>query len=163
MRQLTFIIVPVLLAGCATVSKPVPEDYKGPVVEVADTGKQEDGSKGQFFVLEEIDGKRIENAVYESRAASYGKGATLTSRYTVRNVPTRPMQVKLVGTHQTGAPIHEIASKMAGTFFRVEGVVEFKPAEGNRYQVTGELTKEKSCVWIADAMTKQPSTEKVCK
>ncbi len=77
--------------------------------------------------------------------------------------PVRPMRLKLVGTHQTGAPIHEMASKMAGTFFSVDGYVEFKPVEGTTYQVTGELKKERSCVWIVDAATKNAVTEKVCK
>lgn len=72
------------------------------------------------------------------------------------------MKVKLVGTHQTAAPIHEIASRMSGTFFSVEGVVEFKPLERHRYEVTGELMKQRSCVWVADATTAEPATEKVC-
>jgi len=53
------LLIIALLAGCATVSKPVPDDYQGPVVQLADTGMQEDGSKGQFFAALEIDGKNI--------------------------------------------------------------------------------------------------------
>ena len=163
MKRLTCTLLVALLSGCATVTKPVPDDYKGPVVSLADTGMQEDSSKGQFFVAEEMDGNRIQNALAETRSASYGKGSALLSRYTVRTLPVRPMRLKLVGTHQTGAPIHEIASKMAGTFFSVDGYVEFKPTEGVNYEVTGELKKEKSCVWIVDTATKNPVTEKVCK
>jgi hypothetical protein len=163
MKRLTCTVLVALLSGCATVTKPVPDDYKGPVVSLADTGMQEDSSKGQFFVAEEMDGNRIQNALAETRAASYGKGSALFSRYTVRSLPVRPMRLKLVGTHQTGAPIHELASKMAGTFFSVEGYVDFKPVEDGNYQVTGELKKEKSCVWIVDTATKNPVTEKVCK
>lgn len=72
------------------------------------------------------------------------------------------MRVKLVGTHKTAAPIHEIAGRLAGTFFSVEGIVEFKPVEDNRYIVTGELTKERSCVWIAEETTKAPSSDRIC-
>ena len=70
--------------------------------------------------------------------------------------------MKLIGTHQTAAPIHEIASRMAGTFFSVEGVVDFNPVEGRGYEITGDLKKDKSCVWIADVESKQPVTEQVC-
>jgi hypothetical protein len=73
-----------------------------------------------------------------------------------------PTKVKLVGTHQTAAPIHEMASRMAGSFFSVEGVVDFKPVEGRKYIVTGELKKDRSCVWIQEDGVSQPTTEKAC-
>ena len=150
------------LGGCATGSNPVPDGYGGPVVQLADTGRQEDGSKGQFFVASEINGKEIQNSIRETRTASYGRGFSLSSRYTTRDVPVATMKVKLLGTHQTAAPIHEIASRAAGTFFSVEGVVEFTPVQGHRYEVAGELHKQRSCVWIADSGTAEPATEKVC-
>jgi hypothetical protein len=150
------------LTGCATVSEPVPPDYTGPVVSLSDTGAPEGGSKAQFFALLEVDGSDVMNSLRETRMASQGQGFSLTSVYTTRNVPVRPMKAKLIGTHQTAAPIHEVASRMAGTFFSVDGIVDFKPVEGKRYEVTGELKKERSCVWIADAETKAEATERVC-
>jgi hypothetical protein len=162
MKYLPYLITAALLAGCATVSKPVPDDYKGPIAQLADTGKRESGSKGQFFAALEIDGSAIKNALQQTRAASYGKGPVLTPRYTARDIPARPMKVKLIGTHQTAAPFHEMASRMAGTFFSVEGVVDFTPKVGLRYVVTGALMKENSCVWIAESDSKQSVTEKVC-
>ena len=160
--HLLLVTAAIALVGCATVSEPVPADYKGPVVQLADTGAREDGSKARFFAALEIDGNGVVNSLRETRAASYGQGFSLTAKYTTRRVPVRPMKVKLIGTHQTAAPIHEIASRMAGTFFSVDGVVDFKPVEGKRYEVTGELKKERSCVWIADAETKAEVTEKIC-
>ena len=160
--HLLLVTVAIALVGCATVSEPVPKDYKGPVVQLADTGASEGGSKGRFFAALEIDGNGVMNSLRETRSASYGQGFLLTAKFTTRNVPVRPMKVRLIGTHQTAAPIHEIASRMAGTFFSVDGVVDFKPVEGKRYEVTGELKKERSCVWIADAETKAEATEQVC-
>jgi hypothetical protein len=150
------------LAGCATVSAPVPEGYSGPTVELEDTGERESDGKGVFFVAVAIDGKDIENSLRESRRASAGRGFSLTGILTTRQVPVTPMKLKLVGTHMTAAPIHELAARAAGTFFSVEGVVEFRPVEGRKFLVTGELTKPKSCVWVADATTKTPVTEQVC-
>ena len=152
----------IALTGCATVAPSIPDAYKGPIATVADTGMQEDGSKGQFFVLAEIDGRDIQNALRETRGASYGKGFSLTSRYTTRNVPAIPLKVKLIGTHQTAAPIQEIVGRAAGTFFSTEGVVEFRPIEGKKYIVIGELKKERSCVWIQEEEASQPATEKAC-
>jgi hypothetical protein len=151
-----------LITGCATVSKPVPDGYTGPVVSLSDTGVREDGTKGQFFAALEIDGSPIQNAVRESRMASSGQGFSLTTRYTTRDIPVRPMKIKLIATHLTAAPIQEIAGRVAGTFFSVDGMADFSPTAGRRYEVTGELKKEKSCVWIVDAESKAPATEKVC-
>lgn len=162
MKYILPIVAVVLVAGCSTVSSPVPDGYKGPVVSLADSGMQEDGSKGQFFVVLELDGRAVQNALGETRSASYGRGFSLTSRYTTRDVPAMPMKVKLLATHQTAAPIHEIASRMAGTFYSAGGTVDFTPVVGRKYVVTGELKKERSCVWIQEDGTKEPATEKAC-
>ena len=161
-KKLCLAIAVFSLVGCASVPEPVPADYKGPVASLADTGVSEDGSKAQLFVAIEMDGNRMNNSVWETRAASSGQGFSLTPQYITRNIPVRPMKLRLLGTHQTAAPIHEIASRIAGTFFSVEGVVDFSPVEGRQYEITGELKKGDSCVWIVEAETKAPASERVC-
>jgi hypothetical protein len=150
------------LAGCATY-QPVPQGYTGPTASVRDSGFSEDGTKAQMFALMEIDGNRLSNAFVASAIASRGRGASLTTVYSERSVQVRPMQVMLRGSHATGAPIHAMASQMAGTFFSVEGAVTFTPTANGKYVVKGELKKEKSSVWIEDAETGQAVTEKVTK
>jgi hypothetical protein len=71
------------------------------------------------------------------------------------------MKVRIKSSHTTGAPIHAIFSQVAGSFYSVEGVVDFSPAPGGRYAVKGELRKEGSSVWIEDANTDQRVTEKI--
>jgi hypothetical protein len=78
-------------------------------------------------------------------------------------VKAKPMKVTLRGSHATGAPIHAMASQMAGTFFSVEGSVDFSPQENRKYRVKGELKKEKSSVWIEDAETGEPATSVISK
>ena len=73
------------------------------------------------------------------------------------------MKVHLKGSHTTGAPIAAMISQAAGTFYSVEGTVEFSPQPGGQYLVKGELGKEASSVWIEDAYTGQLVTEKVVK
>jgi hypothetical protein len=162
MKALVLTSIVFVLVGCTTVSTPIPVGYTGPVVPLADTGTKEDGGKARFFSALQIDGKDIKNSLNETRSASYGQGSALNLKYTTRNVPVQAMKVKLIGTHQTAAPIREIASRMAGTFFSVDGTVDFKPVEGKRYEVTGELKKERSCVWIVDVETKAEATDKIC-
>jgi hypothetical protein len=151
-----------LIAGCAGLAPAIPEGYKGPIAWLADTGFAEGRGKGAFFAALALDGRTIENSLLASRRASYGQGFVLTSRYEHRELPARPSKITITGTHKTAAPIHEIAARMVGTFFSVEGVVDFDPEAGKNYIVTGELTKELSCVWIAENISKKVVTEKVC-
>ncbi len=140
----------------------VPENYKGPTAIVTDSGSSVSFGKTALFALTEIDGRTIHNAIRDTRIASEGMGAAMNMRFTERPLATHNMKVKLVGTHQTGAPIHEMMARMAGTFFRTEGITTFKPVEGHAYTVTGTLVKEQSCVWIMDNSSQEAVTEKLC-
>jgi hypothetical protein len=151
-----------MLAGCASF-EPVPKGYTGPTATVRDSGFSEDGTKAQLFALMEVDGNRVGNAFAASANASYGRGASLTTVYPSRQVQVKPMKVLLRASHATGAPIHAMASQMAGTFFSVEGSVDFTPKADGRYVVKGELNKERSSVWIEDEATGQAVTGRVTK
>lgn len=152
MKCLAALLLAVGLGACATY-EPVPKDYTGATSIVSDSGFSEDGTKAQMFALMEIDGNRIGNAFSASASASYGRGASLTAVYPQRTVPSRPMKLRIRASHATGMPIHAIASQMAGTFFSVEGTVDFSPEAGRKYVVRGELKKEMSSVWLEDAET----------
>ncbi|MDP1742098.1 hypothetical protein [Polaromonas sp.] len=149
------------LHGCAAY-KPVPEGYTGPVAVVADSGMPVDGTKSIIFALMDVDGQGIDNSFRASAGASHGRGFALTTQFVGRPVPaSKAMKVRLKGSHITGAPIHAIASQIAGTFFSVEGVVDFTPMSGGNYVVRGELKKGGSSVWIEDRATGLPVTEKI--
>lgn len=135
------------LAGCANY-KPIPENYAGPIATVADSGQSEDSTKAQIFALTEIDGHSIRDSFLISHQSSYGMGSLLRLELTERQVPAHAMKVKIRGSHATGAPIHELMSRAAGTFFEVEGVVDFTPQADKRYQVVGRLSQHDSSVWI---------------
>lgn len=161
-RRTFLLCTAVLFAACATY-EPVPKDHQGPTASVRDTGFSEDRTKAQMFALLEVDGNGVRNAFGASASASDGQGAALTTVYPERKVPVRPMKVRLRGSHATGAPIHAIASQIAGTFFTVDGTVDFTPKADGRYAVKGTLTKERSSVWIEDVETGQPVTAVVSK
>lgn len=73
------------------------------------------------------------------------------------------MQATIRASHATGAPIAAIASQMAGTFFSVEGVVDFEPRADIWYVVKGVLSKESSSVWIEEADSGIVVTKKIVK
>lgn len=160
MRYFYALFVAIVLVGCATY-KPIPDGYTGPVASVTDSGRYEDGSKAQLFALTEIDSNRIMNSFWASANASQGRGFSLTMSITDRQIPAIPTKVTLKGSHTTAAPIHAIASQMAGTFFSVQGTVDFSPKPNGKYVVKGELKKGASTVWIEDSETGLLATEKV--
>lgn len=151
-----------LASGCA-IYEPVSKEYTGPIATLRDTGISESESKAQIFAALEIDGNQIINAFGASAYASQGRGNNLITMFPERKVKAVPMKVKLHGSHATGAPIAAIASQVAGTFYSVEGVVDFSPKPGGKYIVRGELRKEKSTVWIEDVETGEPVSVVVTK
>ncbi|MCV2358248.1 hypothetical protein LNV08_04600 [Paucibacter sp. TC2R-5] len=150
------------LSGCASYV-PVPKDYSGPTAVLKDSGFSEDGTKAQIFAAMEIDGNRLENAFGATANASQGRGMSILTVFPERKVKAVPSKIQIRASHATGAPVAAIASQMAGTFFSVEGIIEFTPQAGGVYVVKGELKKEKSSVWIEDAQTGKPATVIVSK
>lgn len=148
------------LVSCSTLSGPLPTDYSGPLAYLADTAEPYDGTRARFFVLAEVDGAPVDNALYEShRRMGSGQGFALTTLHHNRSVPVRTMSVKLLGRHSAAAPIYELASRAAGTLVSVEGVVAFTPKPNGNYRVNGLLLKDCPAVWIEDADTKEAVTE----
>lgn len=162
MRRLFLASLIIALSGCAAY-QPVPPGYSGPKAILSDSGSPESGSKARLFAAMEIDGNRIANSFGASASASHGQGFALTMAVIDREVPAKPMRVTIKASHTTAAPIHAIASQMAGTFFSVEGVVDFDPKPNTKYVVRGELKKEGSAVWIEDVMSGQVVTQKITK
>lgn len=154
--------VALLASGCATF-EPVPKDYAGPTATLQDTGFSESASKAQLFAAVEVDGHQIMNAFWASANASHGRGNSLTTDLPMRKVKAMPMRVHIQCGHAAGAPIAEIASQIAGTFFWVDGVVDFAPRPNGRYAVKGELKKEASTCWIEDLDAGKPATTVVTK
>lgn len=152
MKSLVLALSLFALSGCATYQA-VPTGFQGPVAYITDSVEPEDASKARIFAVTEIDGNRISNSFTESSQASAGRGFALTTLVTIRMVPLKPMKLTLRGSHATAAPIHAMASQLAGTFFSVEGVVDFEPKPETRYVVKGVLSKASSSVWIEEAET----------
>jgi hypothetical protein len=146
-------------AGCASLPDSVSKNYVGPTAKVLDWGGNIERSKAELYVLRAIDGQKIQTAIEASQSASAGRGFSLTVMAVERDVPTRPMKATLVATHVTAAPIHELASRAAGTFYEVTGVVDFDPKPGKTYVVMAKLAAKGSQVWIEEQGTKLRVTE----
>lgn len=127
---------------------------------IRDSGVREDSNRARLFYVASVDGVSVQNAAGASQRASSGRGFQLTTVFPARLVAAKPLKVVVVGTHATGAPVHAIASRMAGNFWSVEAELDFTPEADKVYVVRGNLDKQDSTVWIEDAATGQPVTKK---
>lgn len=162
MKSSALVLAALALAGCATQHNPIPDNYSGPRAHIADKWSLDVNERDQVFAVLEVDGKPISNAVSNTRGASAGRGFQVVQRGAEREVPAGKLQLKIIGTHFSSAPIAEMVRRAAGTFQSVEGVVALDAVAGGRYVVTGELSKAGSCVWIAETPSDKPVTEKIC-
>ena len=150
----TALCLSTFLSACASLGNPLPQGYAGPTARLSDYMQNVESGKAEFFVVQEVDGTPVRNAIHKTRESSAGRGFSLIPEFYSRDIPAKPLKLKLVGTHVTAAPIHELASRSAGTFFSVEAVVTFQPQPNRRYVVAGELKKQQSRLWIEDAESK---------
>lgn len=133
MRLLTLSLVMVLF-GCAA-NDPLPPGYTGPRAYLQDTVVSESSSKARFFYASEIDGKRIRNSLSTTRQKSYGKGFRMVVEAINRNIPLRPLKVKLEGNVEYAAPILDIINFNKPS--HASAIVEFEPVESATYTVRG--------------------------
>ncbi|QJW84907.1 hypothetical protein HK414_18965 [Ramlibacter terrae] len=108
--------------------------------------------KSQLFYLAAVDGVPVASSLQATRAATYGMGLSLRTRYVQHDVPARPVRLRIVGTHVSAAPIRARASR-GGRFLAVEGAVEFHPVAGKEYVIHGRLAKGDAYVCVADGAT----------
>ena len=161
MKSIPTIVLVCVLTGCAAPAyQPVPPGYRGSIATLSDGGSSEGRMSARIFAVTEIDGNQIENSIEATNRASAGHGLSQAVKWIRREVLPQPMKVKLVGRTVAAAPIVGIFAALAGTSFSVEGIVSFHPQPGGFYAVNGELGKEGSSVWIEDALTSKPVTER---
>ena len=145
------------LTSCATVEKPIADSYNGPTAKVYDTMLSSDTRRGDFCVLEALDGRRIANSIDETLERGRGKGLTLYPWVTDRRVASQATKASLRCQTVYAAPI----LALTGTVFKVAGVVDFNPRPDGTYLVKGMLAESGSAVWIEDKETGALVTSKV--
>jgi hypothetical protein len=137
-----------ILTGCASYN-PVPSNYSGPLAIIQDTVKSRGRVSVDFFYLEKIDGKTIDNSLSATIQANSGRGLAMEPRVIERNIPTDAGTFTIVGRTHYAAPILELAEKV----YRVSGDVRFTPLPDHRYILRGSLEEDHSAVWIEDMGT----------
>lgn len=146
-----------VLAGCAAMDKPVPEDYSGPVVRLFDSMQHRSATSVDFFYVAKVNGRRIPNSVTETRSVNYGRGFSMSPIVMSRDVPAEPTTFKIVGRTEHAAPILALLNKV----YEISGDTTFTPLPDRRYRVTGNMNDEHSAVWIEDTTTNEVMGTKI--
>lgn len=146
-RCVFFLAAMLLLAACTT--NPIPEGYKGPLANVADSATVKSGSSADIFYLSKVQGKSIPDSVIATRQANHGRGMSMTPAVIKRDVPATAATFTLVGRSNYAAPIQELINPI----YQVTGDIEFTPAQNGRYVVKGVLGESYSAVWLEDLQT----------
>jgi hypothetical protein len=148
--RLLFVLACAGISGCASYGPPAPIDFKGPTTSLKETVKLYDASKADFFILESIDGQRVDNSVRKTRTANYGRGLNAMAPAMMEQViPAKPASFKVMGRTEYSAPIQALTHPV----YEVSGSVEFTPEADKAYVIKGELGKDYSAVWIEEEST----------
>jgi hypothetical protein len=153
------------LAGCAT-TYTVPEEYTGPTADLADSVMRESPGVLRAYAASKIDGNIVNNAIGASAQRSQVMGSIafgLLEASVTRTVEAKPMKVQLRAQHMASA-FAGFALLAKHQFYGVhDGVVDFDPKPGHKYQVKGAMGPEEIAVWIEDTATGERVTDKVAK
>ena len=154
MRRSPLLIAVLILTGCA--SNPLPDDYAGQTAVVKDSHAnyvEVNGMKPEhveLFAMNEMDGKLIKNARYNTITATQANQYTrLIIVGAERKVPIKPLKVELVGQ------IYSTDSLLGPDPRQTEKTVSFTPLAGETYVVRGRLGESGSDVWIETASGKR--------
>jgi hypothetical protein len=139
------VVLPVVLAGCATPS--IPQDYSGPRAVIADSTRMRGWIGVDYFVLQAIDGRPIRDSMDAS--VSYGNRPIKSSAALTREVPGRAASFTIAGITRYATAIEELRHPA----YRIAGTVSFAPEPDGQYVVRGMLEEQGQAVWIEDART----------
>ena len=101
-----------------------------------------------FFVVQEVDGQRVESSLEASRRMSQGMGARMRVALVERPVKAGKVKIRLLGTVAMAAPIDEFFK--SGRLFSAEGETEVELRPGVRYRVNGIVDSLRREVWIEE-------------
>lgn len=160
MKSIILFALSATVAGCASYQgfqPATPEGYDGPTVNVADQSVPMGQDLAHVFEMTHVDGRRLLSSSIATLQAHQGRGFTTAPVALSNELPLRPARLRLQAVTQYGAPLLALRHPTC----RVQGEVAFTPAADRRYRVAGRIGALACEVWIEDAETGQPVTERV--
>lgn len=154
MKRRIALIGALLLAGCSSSAKLVPDDHAGPTAVIRDSSVnhaesgQAKAGHSQYFVVMAVDGQEVQNAFSQTFAGAEGFAHFKAHE---RKVPVRRMKVTL----RAAAYFPGGLKGKGGTFGMdeisaavVQNTVSFEPVAGETYVVRGRADERSAAAWI---------------
>jgi hypothetical protein len=132
-------------------------------VELSDSVLRESPGVLRAYAATQIDGKHLYNAIGASAQRSAGNTFGLLETSGARKVEVKPMKVQLRAQHMAAAFAGFALLAQGKFYYTHNGMVDFSPKPGHKYQVKGSMDAEEIAVWIEDVDTGERVTEKVAK
>lgn len=146
-----------MLFMCPALAETPPDLPQKAVLEDYITRINEKESEAMFCVVTQINGKRISNALSETRNRSSGKGNKFYFYLTDRKLDPGPVKVTLRCEYAYARPI----DSMLGATPWLEGTLDFEPEAGKEYEVRADLEGPDWAIWIRDVKSRYPVTKVV--
>ena len=156
MKRLSFFLA-VMPFLCSAVAQTPPEVPQKAVLEDYITQINEKESEAMFCVVTQINGKRVPNALDETRTRSYGKGNKFYFYLTDRKLDPGPVKVTLRCEYAYARPIDSMFGKTPS----LEGTLDFEPEAGKEYEVRADLEGPDWAIWIREVKSRYPVTKVV--
>jgi len=128
----------------------VPDGYTGPLAKIQDTFTPRSDRAADFFILDRVSGKQVDNALRATTMQNQGRGFAMDVVGYTRDVPAVAAIFSIKGRTHYAAPILELTNKV----YQVKGDISFAPQTNRTYVVRGVLGPDYSAVWIEEAETK---------
>ena len=140
------ILIVILLAGCVSISSPLPEGYSGPKARVSDTFYAVSPTKIHFFQVAKVNERQIATSSMTTAEENRGRGLAMSPTLETRYIPAPESLLRIEGVTHVAADI----LAFGGGMYHVEGEVSVHLEPNREYFVRGVLGKGYSAVWIED-------------
>jgi hypothetical protein len=114
-------------------------------------------SKADFFFVDKVDGKKIEDSMQATAKSNYGRGNEMSPVVLYRPVPSRQITITIVGRTRHAMPVTGLLEPV----YQVKGNLTINPEQTKIYVVKGELGKDYSAVWVEEEESGTPVGERV--
>ncbi|WP_444887679.1 hypothetical protein [Microbulbifer sp. JMSA008] len=148
MNKIFLLITVAILSGCTNYQPIFPEGYTGGRATVSDTFIQVGLGEAQFFYAESVDKILVENALDITYKTSNNKGRVIYPSGYIREIPSRPLKINIIGKNVYSAPILGLLD--SENEYTIQATLEFSPQNNHDYLIKGILEKNYRAIWIED-------------
>ncbi|WP_444918705.1 hypothetical protein [Microbulbifer sp. JMSA003] len=148
MSKIYLLIIVFMLIGCTNYQPIFPEGYAGDRSTISDTFIQVGSGEAQFFYVESVNRIPVENALDITSQTSFNKGRVIYPSGYIREVPSQPLTINVIGKNVYSAPILGLMD--SNNLYTIQADLEINPKKNHDYLIKGILENNYRAIWIED-------------